>query len=120
MSAVAARPQASRKRVAGAKGGSSKPKQPSIASNSTPSIATARIVYLWSWGPIVGPVDGLRSIKLGGTPIQAANGTMNYPGVKWQFRSGELNQPRLDGIAESSNEIGVSQELRSTTPTSTP
>ncbi|ROQ49091.1 host specificity protein J [Pseudomonas putida] len=116
MSAVAARPQASRKRVAGAKGGSSKPKQPSIASNSTPSIATARIVYLWSWGPIVGPVDGLRSIKLGGTPIQAANGTMNYPGVKWQFRSGELNQPRLDGIAESSNEIGVSQELRSTTP----
>lgn len=116
MSAVAARPQASRKRVAGAKGGSSKPKQPSIASNSTPSIATARIVYLWSWGPIVGPVDGLRSIKLDGTPIQAANGTMNYPGVKWQFRSGELNQRRLDGIAESSNEIGVSQELRSTTP----
>jgi predicted phage tail protein len=116
MSAVAARPQASRKRVAGAKGGSSKPKQPSIASNSTPSIATARIVYLWSWGPIVGPVDGLRSIKLGDTPIQAANGTINYPGVKWQFRSGELNQPRLDGIAESSNEIGVSQELRSTTP----
>lgn len=116
MSAVAERPQASRKRVAGAKGGSSKPKQPSIASNSTPSIATARIVYLWSWGPIVGPVDGLRSIKLGDTPIQAANGTMNYPGVKWQFRSGELNQPRLDGIAESSNEIGVSQELRSTTP----
>ncbi|WEJ19275.1 phage tail protein [Pseudomonas sp. SD17-1] len=116
MSAVAARPQASRKRVAGAKGGSSKPKQPSIASNSTPSIATARIVYLWSWGPIVGPVDGLRSIKLGDTPIQAANGTINYPGVKWQFRSGQLNQPRLDGIAESSNEIGVSQELRSTTP----
>ncbi|WP_210014912.1 host specificity protein J, partial [Pseudomonas palmensis] len=116
MSAIAARPQASRNRVAGAKGGSSKPKQPSIASNSTPSIATARIVYLWSWGPIVGPVDGLRSIKLGDTPIQAANGTINYPGVKWQFRSGELNQPRLDGIAESSNEIGVSQELRSTTP----
>lgn len=104
------------RRVVGGKGGSSKPKQPSIASNSVPSLATARIVYLLSWGPIVGPVDGLKSIRLDGTPIQAADGTMNYPGVKWQFRSGELNQERLAGIAESSNEISVSQELISTTP----
>ncbi len=105
-----------RRQVAGRKGGSSKPKQPSIASNSVPSISTARMVYLWSWGPIVGPVSGLRSVKLDGTPIQAEDGTINYPGVKWQFRSGELNQERLTGVSESSNEISVSQELRSTTP----
>jgi len=102
--------------VQGGKGGESKPKQPSIASNSTPSIATARIVYLWSWGPIVGPVNGLRSVKLDGTPLVAEDGTVNYPGVKWQFRNGELNQERLDGIAESSNEIDVNQTLLSTTP----
>jgi predicted phage tail protein len=102
--------------VQGGKGGESKPKQPSIASNSTPSIATARIVYLWSWGPIVGPVNGLHSVKLDGTPLVAEDGTVNYPGVKWQFRNGELNQERLEGIAESSNEIDVNQTLLSTTP----
>ena len=102
--------------VRGSKGGESKQKQPKIAANGTASIATARIVYLWSWGPIVGPVDGLRSVKLDGTPLVAEDGTENYPGVKWQFRNGELNQPRLDGIAESSNEIDVQQLLLTTAP----
>lgn len=105
-----------RRQVVGSKGGAKKQKQPSIASNSVPSIATARMVYLWSWGPIVGPVNGPRSIKLDGTPIMAEDGTLNYLGVKWQFRSGELNQERLQGISESSNEIDVEQELKSTTP----
>ncbi|NBF13100.1 host specificity protein J, partial [Pseudomonas sp. Fl4BN1] len=109
--------KARRGAVAGSKGGKApKQKQPSIASNSVPSIATARIVYLWSWGPIVGPVDGLKSVKLDGTPIQAQDGSYNFPGVKWQFRSGELNQDRLEGISESSNEISVRQELLSSTP----
>jgi predicted phage tail protein len=112
MGAVAKRSQA----VMGAKGGQAKQKQPSIASNSVPSIATARIVYLWSWGPIVGPVNGLQSVRLDGTPIQAQDGTVNFPGVKWQFRSGELNQARLEGVSESSNEIAVGQELLTTAP----
>ncbi|MEE4694810.1 phage tail protein [Pseudomonas alliivorans] len=109
-SAVAARS------ICGSKGGEAKQKQPTIATNGTASIATARIVYLWSWGPIVGPVDGLRSVKLDGTPLVAEDGTVNFPGVKWQFRNGELNQSRLEGIAESSNEVDVNQQLLSTTP----
>ncbi|MEE5042895.1 DUF1983 domain-containing protein [Pseudomonas alliivorans] len=109
-SAVAARS------IRGSKGGEAKQKQPTIATNGTASIATARIVYLWSWGPIVGPVNGLRSVKLDGTPLVAEDGTVNFPGVKWQFRNGELNQSRLEGIAESSNEVDVNQQLISTTP----
>ena len=105
-----------RRAVIGSKGGQAKQKQPSIASNSVPSISTARIVYLWSWGPIVGPVDGLRSVKLNGTAIQAPDGTINYPSTKWQFRNGELNQERLEGIQESSNEIDVKKELVFGTP----
>ncbi|WP_325984934.1 phage tail protein [Pseudomonas protegens] len=108
--------RAQRRQVVGHKGGGKKQKQPSIASNSVPSISTARLVYLWSWGPIVGPVSGLRSVKLDGTPIIAEDGTTNYPGVKWQFRSGELHQDRLEGVTESSNEIQVGLELRSTVP----
>ncbi|MBI6780503.1 phage tail protein [Pseudomonas syringae] len=102
--------------IRGSKGGEATEKKPTIALNSTASIATARIVYLWSWGPIVGPVDGLRSVKLDGTPLVAEDGTVNFPGVKWQFRNGELNQQRLEGIAESSNEVDVNQQLLSTTP----
>ncbi|MBV1812534.1 DUF1983 domain-containing protein [Pseudomonas viridiflava] len=102
--------------IGGAKGGEAKQKQPTIAENGTPSLAMARIVYLWSWGPIVGPVHGLRSVKLDGTPLVAEDGTVNYPGVKWQFRNGELNQARLEGIAESSNEVDVNHQLLSTTP----
>ncbi|WP_259367271.1 phage tail tip fiber protein [Pseudomonas asiatica] len=107
---------AKRSQVVGSKGGSSKPKQPSIASNSMPSIATVRMLYLWSWGPIVGPVNDLRSVKLDGTPVMAEDGTLNYPGVKWQFRSGDLNQEPMTGVSESSNEIAVGQQLLSTTP----
>ena len=107
---------ASKRHVVGSKGGSAKQKQPSIASNSVPSIATVRMLYLWSWGPIVGPVNGLRSVKLDGTPVMAEDGTLTYPGVKWQFRSGELNQDRMTGISESSNEIAVGQQLLSTAP----
>jgi len=102
--------------VVGSKGGSATPDQSSIATNGVPSISTARIVYLWSWGPIVGPVSGLKSIKLNDTPVMAEDGTLNYPNVKWQFRNGELNQTRLEGIAESSNEIDVGLQLISTTP----
>lgn len=105
-----------RRAVIGSKGGQAKEKKPSIAQNSVPSISTARILYMWSWGPIVGPVEGLRSIKLDGTPIQGPDGTLNYPGVKWQFRNGELNQARLEGNTESSNEIDVKQELIFGTP----
>ncbi|WP_414155814.1 host specificity protein J [Pseudomonas sp. BNK-43-a] len=109
-------PKAQRRQVVGHKGGAKKQKQPSIASNSVPSISTARLLYLWSWGPIVGPVNGLRSVKLDGTPLVAEDGTVNYPGVKWQFRSGELHQDRLEGVTESSNEIQIAQELRTTAP----
>lgn len=120
MSAVAKKAQRitprKRRAVVGAKGGQAKEKKPSIAQNSVPSISLARIVYMWSWGPIVGPVDGLRSVKLDGTQVQAPDGTINYPDVKWQFRNGELNQDRLEGISESSNEIDVKQELIYGTP----
>lgn len=102
--------------VQGSKGGAKKPKAPTIASNSTPSLSTVKIVYIWSWGPIEGPVGGLRGIKLDGTPIVAENGSVNYPGVKFQFRNGELNQDRLEGLAESSNEIAVGQALLSSAP----
>lgn len=102
--------------VVGAKAGSSKPNRPYIASDSTPSVATAKLLYAFSWGEIVGPVDGLKSIKLDGTPLQAADGTVNFPRARWQFRSGTLNQDRLVGFPEINNEIAIGVELRFESP----
>ena len=102
--------------VMGSKGGEAKAKKPNNAANGVPSLATVRMVYLWSWGPIVGPVNGPKSIKLDGTPLVSEDGTDNFPGVKWQFRNGELNQERLEGLTESNNEISVNRELLSTAP----
>ena len=100
--------------VMGSKGGEAKTKKPNIAANGVPSLATVRMVYLWSWGPIIGPVNGPKSIKLDGTSLVSEDGTENFPGVKWQFRNGELNQERLEGLTESNNEISVNRELLST------
>lgn len=104
------------RRIAGAKAGSQKPHRPSIASDSTPSLATAKLLFAYSWGEIVGPVNGLKSIKLDGTPIEAADGTLNFPRTHWQFRPGTLHQERLSGFPEINNEIAIGVELHSDTP----
>lgn len=102
--------------VSGAKAGNKKPSRPSIVGDSTPSLATAKLLFAYSWGEIVGPVDGLKSIKLDGTPIEAADGTLNFPRTQWQFRPGTLDQERLVGFPEINNEIAIGVELRSDTP----
>ncbi|WP_337058279.1 host specificity protein J [Pseudomonas sp. USHLN015] len=100
----------------GAKGGKKKQRHPSIARDSTPSTAVAKLLYIYSWGEIVGPVDGLRSVMIDGTPVMAEDGSLNYPDVKWQFRPGALHQEPLEGFPEVNNELGVGVELRSGTP----
>ncbi|EQM72012.1 DUF1983 domain-containing protein [Pseudomonas tohonis] len=102
--------------AAGAKGGKPKQRQPSIARDSTPSVAVAKLLYFYSWGEIVGPVEGLRSVMLDGTPVMAEDGTLNYPDVKWQFRPGALHQEPLVGFPEINNEFAIGVELRSGTP----
>lgn len=74
MAKSATAPAAKRRRripaapVTGAKGGESKPYTPYKAPDTALSVATVKMLYALSEGPIVGPVDGKRSIKLNGTP----------------------------------------------------
>ena len=65
------------------------------------SVATARLLYLVGAGPIVGLVDGARSIYLNGTPLQAPDGSWNFKGVDWWFANGAPDQappPGQDGV----------------------
>ncbi|MBD8187825.1 host specificity protein J [Pseudomonas viridiflava] len=107
------RPKAAR--VAGFKSGQKKPYQPYKAPDTALSIATAKLLYFLSEGPIVGPVNGLRSVKLDGTPLIAPDGSENFPGSRWDFRPGTVDQDHMPGFPAVENEItqGLPVELTS-------
>lgn len=105
-------------RVSGAKGGQSKPRQPYKAPDSALSISHANLLYFLSEGPIVGPVNGLESVKLDGTPMRGPDGGENFPGASWDFRPGTVDQEHIAGFPAIENEItqGFPVELRSDSP----
>lgn len=102
-------------RVTGAKGGESKPYTPYKAPDSALSVATVKMLYALSEGPIVGPVDGKRSIKLNGTPLVSPDGSENFPGTVWDFRAGTVDQEHIAGFPSIENEAsqGLPVELKS-------
>lgn len=104
--------------VLGAKAGKPKPHTPYKAPDTALSIATAKLLYFLSEGPIVGPVDGPRSVKLDGTPLLAPDGSENFPGARWDFRPGTVDQDHMPGFPAVENEItqGLPVELTSETP----
>lgn len=102
-------------RVLGSKGGEAKPYTPYKAPDSALSVATVKLLYALSEGPIVGPVDGLRSIKLNGTPLISPDGSENFPGTIWDFRPGTVDQEHIAGFPAIENEAsqGLPVELKS-------
>lgn len=104
--------------IRGAKSGESKPRQPYKAPDTALSIATAKMLYIISEGEIAGPVNGGRSFKLDGTQIINQDGSENFPGTAWDFRSGSVDQAHIAGFpaAEYEQSTGLPVELRSDTP----
>lgn len=121
MSKTATAPAAKRRRrpaaarVLGSKGGEQKPYTPYKAPDTALSVATVKLLYALSEGPIVGPVDGLRSIKLNGTPLISPDGSENFPGTIWDFRPGTVDQEHIAGFPAIENEAsqGLPVELKS-------
>ena len=96
-------------RVLGAKGGEQKPYTPYKAPDTALSVATVKLLYALSEGPIVGLVDDKKSVKLNGTPLVSPDGSENFPGTVWDFRSGTVDQEHIPGFPAIENE--ASQEL---------
>lgn len=76
----------------------------------------AKVMDLLSEGPIGGLVDGLKSIYLDDTPLQAADGTMNFSGVTVDWRYGTPDQLPFDGFPSVQNEYEIGVEIKKTTP----
>ncbi|HGF7399062.1 TPA: host specificity protein J, partial [Vibrio cholerae] len=100
--------------IAGSKAGESKPYTPYEAPNDLRSIATARVLLALGEGEFSGGITE-KDIFLDGTPLMSANGSMNFEGVKWDFRPGTVNQSYIAGFPAVESEIAVGVELTSDT-----
>ena len=96
----------------GGKGGGGATEAP----NSLRSAGTARIVDLISEGPVVGLVDGLKSVYLDDTPIQNSDDSYNFEGVIVHERFGTPNQSHIRGFSEVENEVTVNEEVTVISP----
>ncbi|MFW3895277.1 phage tail protein [Pseudomonas bharatica] len=101
--------------VAGAKGGESKPKTAVEAPDSLRSTNITKILIAVGEGEFEGaPTD--RDIYLDNTPIMDASGNVNFPGVKWEWRRGSVEQDYIQGIPAIESETTTNVELRSDNP----
>ncbi|WP_274340067.1 host specificity protein J [Xanthomonas campestris] len=100
----------------GAKKGASSARTPVETPDSLQSIAFAKIIDLISEGEIYGLKDGLRSVYLDGTPLQAADGGFNFQNVRFETRAGTQDQEHLAGFPSVENENSVNVQLRSDQP----
>ncbi|MCP1506813.1 putative phage tail protein [Pseudomonas marginalis] len=101
--------------IHGAKGGEEKAKTPTEAPDSLRSVAIAKMLIAIGEGEFEGTPTA-RDIYLDNTPLQDPQGNMNFPNVKWEWRTGALDQTYIQGIPSIENETTISTELRSGTP----
>ncbi|HCA4917971.1 phage tail protein [Acinetobacter baumannii] len=102
--------------VVGAKKGSKKQRQPVISPDSAQSKTFIKVLYGLAEGEIEGLANGLQSIYLEETPLQNADGSLNFENVKVDFRNGTNDQEYIEGFPAVENEIPIDVELKSSTP----
>ncbi|MFJ1572981.1 phage tail protein [Pseudomonas sp. NPDC088322] len=101
--------------IAGEKGGEKKPKTPVEAPDSLRSTNIAKILLAVGEGEFDGTPTA-RDIYLDNTPIMDASGNLNFPGVRWEWRPGSVEQDYIQGIPSVENETTVNVELRADHP----
>ncbi|WES67181.1 DUF1983 domain-containing protein [Superficieibacter sp. HKU1] len=105
--------------IIGAKGGSKQGRTPVESPDSIQSIARAKMLIALGEGEYAGGLDG-KTIFLGDgtsyTPLLNADGSENFPGVVWEFRSGTQDQTYIQGFPGIENELQVSQVLKQNVP----
>src|SRR5688572_695894 len=100
----------------GGKSGGGSSHTPSESPDSLRSRAYARVLDLLSEGEIEGLVDGLKSVYLDETPVQANDGTLNFSGVILSTRNGTQGQPYIEGFPSVENEVAVGVTVTQASP----
>lgn len=102
------------KTITGRKGGSSSSRTPTEQPDDLQSVAKAKILVALGEGEFAGQLTG-KDIYLDGTALENADGSQNFSGVTWEFRSGTQAQKYIQGIPGTENEISVGTEVTSAT-----
>lgn len=97
------------------KGGSSNTRTPVESPDSLQSTSYAKLLFALGEGEWEGGLDGT-NIFLDSTPIKNPDGSINFPGVQYEFRSGTPDQTHIPGIPDIENETAIGLELTSQTP----
>ncbi|KVO88542.1 host specificity protein J [Burkholderia ubonensis] len=84
--------------------------------DSLHSVARAKVLDIVSEGPIVGLVKGMQSVFLDGTPIQNADGSLNFQNYSVDVRTGTQDQDYLAGFPAVERETAVGVPLTSDAP----
>lgn len=100
--------------IKGRKGGNSSSRTPTEQPDDLQSVAKAKILLALGEGEFAGGLTA-RDIYLDGTALENADGSQNFSGVAWEFRSGTQAQKYIQGIPGTENEISVGTEVSSAT-----
>ena len=100
--------------IKGRKGGGSSSRTPTEQPDDLQSVAKAKILLALGEGEFGGQLTG-RDIYLDGTALENEDGSQNFSGVAWEFRSGTQAQKYIQGIPGTENEISVGTEVSSVT-----
>ncbi|MBU9254276.1 host specificity protein J [Burkholderia multivorans] len=103
------------KRISGAKGGGGGGGG-GESPDSLHSTARAKVLDIIGEGPIVGLVNGMQSVYLDGTPIQNADGSVNFQNYTVDVRTGTLDQDYMPGFPAVERETAVGIPLTSDAP----
>ena len=104
-------------RVAGhGGGGGRRGRAPVEGSNTLQTNATIRVIDLLGEGEIRGLVDGMKSVRIDGTPVQSEDGSLNIDGIRIEFREGLPEQEPLHGFPGIEREVTVGRDLLADDP----
>ncbi|MEM8313707.1 host specificity protein J, partial [Morganella morganii] len=101
--------------ITGRKGGGGSPRAPVEQPDDLQSVAKAKLLIALGEGEFAGELTG-KAIFLDGTPLLNADGSENFPGVVWEYRSGTQAQTYIQGMPAAENEITVGTTVQSSTP----
>ncbi|WP_316979955.1 host specificity protein J [Shumkonia mesophila] len=108
------RPQAFGRK--GGKGGGGEGRVAQEAPNTLRTKNVARILDLLGEGAIGGLVDGLKSVIIDGTPVEAADGSANFSGITIRERLGSPDQDPIPGFDEVEEEVAIGVRVKADAP----
>ncbi|TBL40760.1 host specificity protein J [Hafnia alvei] len=101
--------------IHGKKGGGGSGHKPRETPDNAQSTAYAKILLALAEGELGPTLDG-RNIFLDGTPVLNQDGSTNFEGLKYEYRSGTQAQDYIQGMPDTQNEITINTPLKNSQP----